>query len=371
VSFVQNHPEEAGNVIVYTAPEGDEVATYTRGSARLVDGEAHVALGETFRWVTNPDIGLTVHVTPIGKWSDLYVAEKSTTQLVVRSTAGAPDVAFDYHVYGLRIGFEEASVVQEKRVESFIPAMTEHRERYAERPDLRQYNALERFKRMQADVSGIDVEAIDLSASIALRDAIHEYDPATDPPVHELFGHEGLSSGHERVTPAHETPPTQRDGDRGPRATGDRPDDSAGVLIGDRPATEDPSVDPVPSAPGENLFPVSEVVEEGDVLVLDPERPGRLRRAASSADPAVVGIVNGDTLEAEGELRVPVALYGLAEVRADAGYGAILAGDLLTTSPTPGHAMIAVAPLPGTVVGKALEPLEAGTGRIEILVMPR
>ena len=65
------------------------------------------------------------------------------------------------------------------------------------------------------------------------------------------------------------------------------------------------------------------------------------------------------------------ALYGLAEVRVDAGYGAILAGDLLTTSPTPGHAMIAVAPLPGTVVGKALEPLEAGTGRISVLVMPR
>ncbi|HID46680.1 MAG TPA: hypothetical protein EYP34_13115 [Chromatiaceae bacterium] len=42
VNFVQNHPENADEVIVYTAPEGDEVATYTRGSAKLVNGEARI-----------------------------------------------------------------------------------------------------------------------------------------------------------------------------------------------------------------------------------------------------------------------------------------------------------------------------------------
>ena len=46
-------------------------------------------------------------------------------------------------------------------------------------------------------------------------------------------------------------------------------------------------------------------------------------------------------------------------------------GDLLTTSPTPGHAMRADDPRPGTIVGKALEPLESGTGMVRVLVMLR
>jgi hypothetical protein len=55
----------------------------------------------------------------------------------------------------------------------------------------------------------------------------------------------------------------------------------------------------------------------------------------------------------------------------DAGYGSIRPGDLLTTSPTPGRAMRADDPRPGTVIGKALEGLESGTGVIRVLVMLR
>ena len=46
-------------------------------------------------------------------------------------------------------------------------------------------------------------------------------------------------------------------------------------------------------------------------------------------------------------------------------------GDLLVASPNPGHVMRAVAPLPGTVVGKAGESLETGIGTIEVLLMLR
>ena len=35
---------------MYSSLEGDEVGTYTRGTARLVEGEARVDLGQTFRW---------------------------------------------------------------------------------------------------------------------------------------------------------------------------------------------------------------------------------------------------------------------------------------------------------------------------------
>ena len=70
-------------------------------------------------------------------------------------------------------------------------------------------------------------------------------------------------------------------------------------------------------------------------------------------------------------LRTPVALSGMALCKVDAGYGSILPGDLLTTSPTPGHAMLALDPRPGTILGKALEPLDTGTGLIKVLVMLR
>jgi hypothetical protein len=72
-----------------------------------------------------------------------------------------------------------------------------------------------------------------------------------------------------------------------------------------------------------------------------------------------------------GEVEAPVILGGLVSCKVDAGYGAIRPGDLLTTSPTAGHAMRALESAPGTVLGKAAEALEAGTGSIRVLVMPR
>ena len=56
--------------------------------------------------------------------------------------------------------------------------------------------------------------------------------------------------------------------------------------------------------------------------------------------------------------------------KVDARYGSVAVGDLLTTSATPGHAMKADDPLKafGTVIGKALRPLERGQGLIPILI---
>lgn len=175
-NFVQNHPADGDRVVVYTAPEGDEVATYTRGTARLVEGEACVSLGETFQWVTNPDIGLTAHLTPRGDCHGLYVESLRTDEMVVRELeGGTSDVVFDYLVYGLRIGFEEVTIVQKKTEESYIPSMEDHRRAYAAYPDLRQYNSLERFKHMTV-AAGLG-DAVDFGSSQALRDAIEEFDP--------------------------------------------------------------------------------------------------------------------------------------------------------------------------------------------------
>ncbi|WP_457675994.1 S-layer homology domain-containing protein [Thiolapillus sp.] len=187
VSFVQNHPDNADQVIVYTAPEGDEVATYTRGSAKLVNGEARIPLGETFQWVTNPDIGLTAHLTPVNGWAPLYVASKTTSELVVKSAPGYPDnVAFDYIVYGLRIGFEDVTVVQKKTGEARIPSMASHRKALEEQPELARYTALSRWARM----NGGDRETIKarMTGAATLLDKIGEFDPS----VHD-HGHNNLA----------------------------------------------------------------------------------------------------------------------------------------------------------------------------------
>ncbi len=125
-----------------------------------------------------------------------------------------------------------------------------------------------------------------------------------------------------------------------------------------------------PAADGEGLAP-------GTVVVLDGE--GLMRASEAPYDRRVAGVVSG-----EGDLkpaivlgrnggagnRVPVALVGQVHCQADADPGAIEVGDLLVTSPTAGHAMAAHDPQRafGAVIGKAIEPLARGHGRIRILV---
>jgi hypothetical protein len=61
---------------------------------------------------------------------------------------------------------------------------------------------------------------------------------------------------------------------------------------------------------------------------------------------------------------------GKAMCRADAGHGPIRAGDLLTSSSSVGCAMRAADPQQafGAVIGKALTPLDDGTGLVEMLI---
>ena len=373
VSFVQNHPTEKDKVIVYACPEGDEVAVYTRGTAKLAQGEAHVKLGETFKWVTNPDIGLTAHLTARGKAVPLGVTALSTTELVVR---GTEDVTFDYLVYGLRIGFEESSIVQEKQAESYIPSFKDHRERYAKYPQLRSFNALERFAGMESSVRGVEPSSLDLTLADALKGAIHECDPATDPPVDKLLGSGPGKS--ERTSPrAMPAPPTQSEAyhPADPLTRPAPPPELAGQ--GSSESSNGPSVTLTPALP---ILPVSEAVEPGDVVVMNQAHEGYVLPCTAIADPMVVGIAAGpagghgtpeQNIEEASPTRVPVASFGIVSCKVDAAFGAIRRGDLLTTSSTPGYAMRAENPAPGTVVGKALEPLASGTGLIKILVMLR
>jgi hypothetical protein len=65
-----------------------------------------------------------------------------------------------------------------------------------------------------------------------------------------------------------------------------------------------------------------------------------------------------------------VALSGRVYCWANAAYGPIQPGDLLTTSDTPGHVM-AVADhqkAQGAIIGKAMSPLSEGRGFVLVLV---
>jgi hypothetical protein len=64
---------------------------------------------------------------------------------------------------------------------------------------------------------------------------------------------------------------------------------------------------------------------------------------------------------------------GRVYCRVDANHGAIAVGDLLTTSTTEGCAMrVDDASLAaGAILGKALGPLDAGTGLVPVLVTLR
>ena len=110
-------------------------------------------------------------------------------------------------------------------------------------------------------------------------------------------------------------------------------------------------------------------MEAGDVVVIDIDRPGFVSLASVSGETAVFGVVAGEPGVVREE--VPVAVSGVVLCKVDAAYGPIRPGDLLTTSPTPGHAMRAIAPEPGAILGKAFEPLDDGAGIIKVLVMLR
>ena len=56
------------------------------------------------------------------------------------------------------------------------------------------------------------------------------------------------------------------------------------------------------------------------------------------------------------------------KVKVTTSNGSIKRGDLLTTSSKPGYAMKVTEPKIGTIIGKALEPLEFGDGQIQVLI---
>ena len=118
----------------------------------------------------------------------------------------------------------------------------------------------------------------------------------------------------------------------------------------------------------------------GTVMVASDE--GSLSACATAYDRRAVGIVSGAgelqpgiTLGAKrgAQSTVRIAMVGTVYCRVDADLGPVTVGDLLTTSPTTGHAMKAAdsARCAGAVIGKAIGARQSGQGLIPVIVMMR
>lgn len=123
----------------------------------------------------------------------------------------------------------------------------------------------------------------------------------------------------------------------------------------------------------------TEPLDAGTVVVVDDNSDNRVTASRRAYDLAVAGVVSptpGVILGEPGTRKALVAHSGRVRMKADAGYGAIRRGDLLVSSATKGYAMRST-PMnvggarvhrPGSVLGKALEPLASGRGDILVLL---
>jgi hypothetical protein len=126
--------------------------------------------------------------------------------------------------------------------------------------------------------------------------------------------------------------------------------------------------------------PATKMMPAGTVVVLDPEKTNQVMSSTKAYDTGVAGVISerpGLALGEGGEGKVLVATTGRVKVKVDATREAIRVGDLLVTGDKEGVAMKSLpldlggTPIhrPGTLIGKALEPLEKGkTGEILILL---
>jgi hypothetical protein len=139
---------------------------------------------------------------------------------------------------------------------------------------------------------------------------------------------------------------------------------------------------------GDVILPGGDCAELFDIVGMEPLEPGTLvvmddsgalKASALPYDRKVAGVVARagshrpgiilDSAETSGA-RATISLLGKVYCKVDANHSAIEVGDLLTSSPTLGHAMKAtdVSRAFGAIVGKAMRAHPSGKGLIPILL---
>jgi hypothetical protein len=118
---------------------------------------------------------------------------------------------------------------------------------------------------------------------------------------------------------------------------------------------------------------------DGDVVVLSDDHPNQVEISRTAYDTKVAGVVSARPGMILGEAsadKSKIATTGRVKVKVDATKHPVKIGDLLVTSDTPGFAMVSqpvklsgiAIHRPGTIIGKALEPLASGRGEILVLL---
>ncbi len=125
--------------------------------------------------------------------------------------------------------------------------------------------------------------------------------------------------------------------------------------------------------------PAAEEMAAGTVVVVSGTTKNTVGPSQGAYDTRVAGVVSAQPGVILGEAsasKAKIATTGRVRVRVDATSQPIAMGDLLVTSDKPGMAMKS-EPLdlggvkihsPGTLIGKALEPLAGGEGEILVLL---
>jgi len=125
--------------------------------------------------------------------------------------------------------------------------------------------------------------------------------------------------------------------------------------------------------------PATSDLTPGTVVVLNREETNVVTPSSHQYDTSVAGVVSaapGIILGVPGDRKEQIATTGRVKVRVDARVRPVRVGDLLVTSDLPGTAMRS-EPMeingrqfhqPGTIIGKAIEPLEGTVGEILVLL---
>jgi hypothetical protein len=125
--------------------------------------------------------------------------------------------------------------------------------------------------------------------------------------------------------------------------------------------------------------PASDTMAAGTVVIVGEDGDNTVTASTHAYDTSVAGVVSpnpGLLLGVASASKAKIATTGRVRVRVDATRSPIRKGDLLVTSDRPGMAMKS-EPLdlggvklhrPGTLIGKALEPLASGEGEILVLL---
>ncbi len=131
------------------------------------------------------------------------------------------------------------------------------------------------------------------------------------------------------------------------------------------------------------MFEINELENEitpGLVVSLDEANPGELKITDQIYDTKIVGIIAGANGVKPGILMGQkgssafgddmITLSGRTYVKANSSGGPIMVGDFLTSSPLKGEAMKVknIRRARGSIIGKAMTPLEEGNGYVLVLV---